>query len=83
MIFYNYYYLVYKISSDDTLWIVDESEDFQTLQDIIGHYQSNVDQYLIIKTKHSRFKIISIHNSNFKRFKIFKLHQKSKIIYKT
>ena len=83
MLFFNYYYLVYKISVSDILWIVDESEYYKSFIDKIEDYQSNIDQYLIIKTRHSKFEMINIDNINFKRYRTFDLDSKSKIIYRT
>ena len=83
MLFYDYYYLVYKVTLSDILWIIDESEYYKSLLDRIGDYKSNVDQYLIIKNKHSKFEMINIHNTDFKRYRTLNIDQKSKIIYKT
>lgn len=83
MLFYDYYYLVYRITLSDILWIIDESEYYKSLLYRIGDYQSNIDQYLIIKTKHSKFEMVNIYNTDFKRYRIFNVDQKSKIIYKT
>ena len=83
MLFYDYYYLVYKITLSNILWIIDESEYYKSLLDRIGNYQSDVDQYLIIKTKHSKFEMINIHNNDFKRYRTFNIDYKSKIIHKT
>ena len=83
MLFYDYYYLVYKVYLSNILWIIDESKHYQFLLNKINDYQSGVDQYLIIKTRHNKVEMINIYNNEFKRYRIFNLNDKSKIIYKT
>ena len=84
MIFYNYYYLVYKLKTDDKLWIVDESDSEKDLIDQIYNYSDNdIEKYYIIKKKYTKYYLNKILNSKFKRFQLFKIDIGCKIVYDT
>ena len=84
MKFYNYYYLVYQLKTDDKLLIVAESNSEKELLDIIYDYiENDIEKYYIIKKIYTEYYFNKILNSDFKRFKTFKFNLNSKIVYNT
>lgn len=83
MIYYNYYYLLYKLTSSSIYWIVDESDEEAELLNSIKKFESNVENYFIVKKIYSSHFLKKIINLSFKRFRIFDISDKCEILYKT
>lgn len=82
---YNYYYLLYKISTSSNLWIVDEADNRQTLYERVKDVYSTKEIYYIIKKRLSLNEFEEVSNTEFKRFKLYnKLdNKKSEVVYRT
>ena len=81
--FHDYYYLVYKLKSNPTLWIVDESIHKEDLTGKIKNISSKEEIYYVISKKYASNLIEKKLESKFKRFRIFKIDKYCKLIYKT
>ena len=79
----NYYYLLYKLRSSYTLWIVDESLNKKDLLDRIKNFYSEKEVYYIVSKKYSIEHIKNKLDSKFIRFEIFKLDNKCKLVHIT
>lgn len=82
---YNYYYLLYKISTSPNLWIVDEADNKQTLYERVKDVYSTKEIYYIIKKRLSLNEFEEISNTEFKRFKLYNQldNKKSEVVYRT
>ena len=83
MIYYKYYYLVYKLKSSPLLWIIEESEYFTELKERIKNFVSNIENYYIIMTSYNKKELTKINNTKFKRFENFTVNKNCEIIYQT
>lgn len=83
MIYYKYYYLVYKLKSSAQLWIIEQSEYFTELKERIKNFASNIENYYIIMTSYNKKELTEINNTKFKRFKNFNINKNCEIIYQT
>jgi hypothetical protein len=79
----NYYYLLYKINSSPTLWIVAESVSFKELYKKIRNYKSNDSNYSIIQKRYNKQELEEILNCKFKRFQKFTIDKNCRLIIKT
>ena len=80
---YNYYYLLYKINKSPLLWIVDESIDYNELYEKVDNFFSNKENYSIIKKLYTEEQINDIYNTEFKRFRNFKIDKQCKLVFRT
>lgn len=80
MNFRKYYYLLYKLRTNSTLWIVDESVYIEDLIDRIKDFQESDDEYYIVSKKITEETIKSF---KFKRFKTFNYNNHCKLEYIT
>lgn len=82
---YNYYYLLYKISTSSNLWIVDEADNRQTLYERVKDVYSTKEIYYIIKKRLSLNEFEEVSNTEFKRFKLYNQldNKKSEVVYRT
>ena len=85
-----YYYLVYKLNINNSLWIVKISNDINDLYEITNKHVSNNDNYIIYEKNiniYSLFKsgksisYINKKNTNFKAFDKFIVDDYVKQIY--
>ena len=79
----DYYYLLYKLRNNNILWIVDKSIYKKDLLERIKDFYSEKEVYYIISKKYSINYIKNKLNSKFKRFQIFKIDNKCKLVHNT
>ena len=79
----DYYYLLYKLRSDPKLWIIDESDNKFYLINKIKNIKSNKEVYYIVAKKHTVNYIKDKLDSKLKKFEIFKVDSKCKLVHNT
>ena len=73
------YYLVYKLISNPTLWIIKEDLDLDYIfADHSEIRENKIEKYYIFESKFIKKKIFY---TNFKRFKIFKYTNDYELLY--
>jgi hypothetical protein len=76
-----YYYLLYKLRSHPTLWIIDESDNKFYLINKIKKIKSNEEVYYLVEKEHTVNYIKDKLDSKLKKFVIFKMDSKCKLIH--
>jgi hypothetical protein len=66
---YNYYYLVYKLKSSYTYWIVDEYDEESELINLVKNFKSKDENYYVIKKQFTLEQIDFMLNTKFKRYR--------------
>ncbi len=80
----NYYYLLYKIKNNSTLWIVDEDYNKKILLNRIKEVSSSrKETYFVVKKRYMQSKLENMIDDKFKQFRQFKIDRFCTIIYKT
>lgn len=79
----DYYYLLYKLRTSPTLWIIDESVYKKDLLERIKYFYSNNEVYYIVSKKYSMEYINEKLDSKFIRFQTFKIDNKCQLLHNT
>jgi hypothetical protein len=81
--YHEYYYLLYKLKSDSTLWIIAESINENELLERIKNFYSYKEIYYIIFKKYTKDYIKTLINLKQKRFQKFIFDDNCQITYNT
>ena len=81
---YFLYYLLYKLTNSDILWIVNVDDQLDDLFKNIVNFKSNKEKYLLVR-KNLKFYNKSLFEEELERkqFRIFEICSNDKIIYET
>ena len=83
MVYYNYYYLLYKIKLSPIYWIVNESITEIELINSVKKFKSKTEDYIVVKKKYPDMILEDILDKPFKRFKKFEFDKNTRVIYQT